>query len=70
MTYSSGYFPEEGYIPTVFDNYSAIVGIKDNQVIQLHLWDTAGQESYDNLRQLSYSLTVIYDLKGHQVVSN
>ena len=60
MRYSTGYFPGDHYIPTIFDNYSAMVKVKDNQIVLLHLWDTAGQESYDNLRQLSYTLTVIH----------
>ena len=60
MRYSKGYFPGDHYIPTIFDNYSAMVKVKDNQIVLLHLWDTAGQESYDNLRLLSYTQTVIH----------
>ena len=60
MTYSNGSFPGDEYIPTVFDNYTAMVKVKDSKIVQLHLWDTAGQEGYDKLRQLSYPLTVLY----------
>ena len=30
----------------------------NNKVIQLNLWDTAGQEDYDRLRPMSYPQTV------------
>jgi len=52
ITYSNGTFPTE-YLPTVFENYTAQMK-RENDVILLHLWDTAGQEDYDRLRPLSY----------------
>ncbi|KAK8793052.1 hypothetical protein WA538_002563 [Blastocystis sp. DL] len=53
ISYCTDKFPEE-YVPTVFDNYQMDVQIKgENQTVEL--WDTAGQEEYEQLRPLSYS---------------
>jgi cell division control protein 42 len=47
------------YVPTVFDNYTANL-MYNNEVAQLSLWDTAGQDDYDHLRPLSYPLTDVF----------
>ncbi|KAI9486138.1 MAG: GTP-binding protein rho1 [Benjaminiella poitrasii] len=49
-------FPED-YVPTVFENYIAIVHHESGKSIELSLWDTAGQEEYDRLRPLCYPET-------------
>lgn len=52
IVFSKDEFPEV-YVPTVFENYVADTKV-DDKVVELALWDTAGQEDYDRLRPLSY----------------
>lgn len=52
MVYARGFFPTE-YVPTVFENYVKEM-VSEKKVVDLALWDTAGQEDYDRLRPLSY----------------
>ena len=56
MTYTTGSFPD--YIPAVFENYNYFTEI-DGKKYQIELWDTNGQEEYDNLRPLNYPSTNI-----------
>ena len=58
MAYTEGRFPED-YVPTVFENYEALMLILGKE-IKLSLWDTAGQEGYKRIRVLSYPRTDIF----------
>jgi len=53
--FTAGYFTQI-YEPTVFENYVQDVDLGD-QIVELSLWDTAGQEDFARLRSLSYSET-------------
>jgi len=48
MSYVCQAFMED-YIPTMFDNFSAIEEI-DGEMVNVILWDTAGQEDYETIR--------------------
>lgn len=50
---------DASYLPTVFDNHSAMLSV-DNQIVALNMFDTAGQEDLDRLRPLSYPLTDVF----------
>lgn len=52
VAYKEGKFSAD-YTPTVFENSIASVPVED-RLVELSLWDTAGQEDYDRLRPLSY----------------
>eukprot|EP00301_Raphidiophrys_heterophryoidea_P025084 c8331_g1_i1.p1 GENE.c8331_g1_i1~~c8331_g1_i1.p1 ORF type:complete len:225 (+),score=63.59 c8331_g1_i1:147-821(+) len=58
ISFSRNEFPTE-YVPTVFDNHCANMFI-DNKAYRVGLWDTAGQEAYDKLRNLSYPGTNVF----------
>jgi len=57
-TFISGTFPET-YEPTVFDNKMKQMDV-DEKSYQVELWDTAGQETFDRLRTLSYRDTHVF----------
>ncbi|OCF77547.1 rho family protein [Kwoniella mangroviensis CBS 8886] len=56
--YAENRFPEE-YVPTVFENLITMIPSPNDptKIIELALWDTAGQEDFDRLRPLSYNDT-------------
>lgn len=54
ISYVQREFPTE-YVPTVFENYVTKIEGPKRKIIELALWDTAGQEEYNRLRPLSYS---------------
>ena len=58
ICYTTNEFPKD-YVPTVFDNYMAPLTV-DGESINLGLWDTAGQEDYEQLRPLSYPNTDLF----------
>lgn len=72
VSFSSDKFMGE-HTPTIFDNYSKNVCI-DDQITNIGLWDTAGQEDYDRLRPLSYPGTdcyvVCYSSTSHASFAN
>ncbi|PBK99413.1 hypothetical protein ARMGADRAFT_1043645 [Armillaria gallica] len=53
--FTRGFFTQV-YEPTVFENYVHDL-LVDDQLVELSLWDTAGQEEFDRLRSLSYAET-------------
>lgn len=53
--FTRGFFTQV-YEPTVFENYVQDVYV-DDHLVELSLWDTAGQEEFDRLRSLSYAET-------------
>ena len=55
LSYTTNSFPNE-YIVTVFDNYSVNIKIEE-EIFNLQLWDTAGQENYSYYRKLTYPNT-------------
>ena len=58
ISYTSDNFPTD-YVPTVFDNYVAEVKVGVN-LVKLWLWDTAGQQEYQQLRLISYQRADVF----------
>ena len=52
VSYSKGEFPDD-YVPTVFENYRTQIATNQGE-ITLDIWDTAGQEEYDDMRRLAF----------------
>ncbi|KAM3142360.1 hypothetical protein pb186bvf_005517 [Paramecium bursaria] len=57
-TYAEDRFPLE-YVPTVFENFTTQLSLDKNQ-FNISLWDTAGQETYEKLRVLSYQSADVF----------
>jgi len=63
------------YVPTVFENYlTNTIHEPTGKIVELALWDTAGQEEYDRLRPLSYPETdvilVCFAIDSHASLEN
>lgn len=62
-------------MPTVFENYlTNTIHEPTGKIVELALWDTAGQEEYDRLRPLSYPETdvilVCFAIDSHASLEN
>ena len=58
MRFTTEEFPKT-YIPTIFDNHNVRV-VVNKKMVNLGLWDTAGQEEYGRMRQVAYPQTNIF----------
>ncbi|KRX04868.1 P-loop containing nucleoside triphosphate hydrolase [Pseudocohnilembus persalinus] len=58
MSYTENKFPEK-YVPTILETKSCEVNI-NGRTVNLGLWDTAGQEQYEQLRGLAYTETDVF----------
>lgn len=55
VSYTTNGYPTK-YVPTAFDDFSAVVQV-DGQPVRLQLCDTAGQDEFDKLRHFCYTRT-------------
>ena len=51
--YKNNEFPR-AHIPTVLDNFSLFEHCSNGERIEISIWDTAGQEDYERIRELTY----------------
>eukprot|EP00764_Aduncisulcus_paluster_P002441 gnl/Carplike_NY0171/1360_a1848_1142.p1 GENE.gnl/Carplike_NY0171/1360_a1848_1142~~gnl/Carplike_NY0171/1360_a1848_1142.p1 ORF type:complete len:208 (+),score=47.67 gnl/Carplike_NY0171/1360_a1848_1142:36-626(+) len=58
FVYCSNVFPDV-YIPTVFDTHKTTV-LYHEESINLSLWDTAGQDTYQRFRPITYTDTDVF----------
>ncbi|KAI4831126.1 hypothetical protein KUCAC02_002722 [Chaenocephalus aceratus] len=58
VSYTTNGYPTE-YVPTAFDNFSAVVSV-DGHPVKLQLCDTAGQDEFDKLRPLCYTSADVF----------
>jgi len=58
IAYTMKAYPQD-YVPTVFDNYNAVV-MWDGRPVNLGLWDTAGQDDFEAMRPMSYQSADIF----------
>ncbi|XP_011607906.1 ras homolog family member Ua isoform X3 [Takifugu rubripes] len=58
VSYTTNGYPTE-YVPTAFDNFSAVVSV-EGKPVKLQLCDTAGQEEFDKLRPLCYTSADVF----------
>lgn len=74
MSYVEREFPQEHNVPTIFENYVTNLYGPKGKIIELALWDTAGQEEYSRLRPLSYTgadiLMVCYAVDNPESLRN
>ena len=65
-------FPEK-FIPKAFEGFVSDCKV-DESIVELALWDTAGQEDYDRLRPLSYPDTDVilmcFSVESHDSLEN
>lgn len=45
---------EDFYVPTVLESYTAEVVVSEKLAVNLEIFDTAGQEDFENIRQMVY----------------